>query len=101
MRADKYGFKNFHVGETTVFPLVYKNIRSAATMYGTRYGVWFNVEKRPDGFYVTRIEAPPSNKSKRKEALDIRLKRIEDGVRFCSIILVKLQKEKANETDVS
>lgn len=68
MAADNWGTKKYYfneleVGESMEVVGIEGNIRTAASNWGTRYGVWLQVEKIDDGVMkVTRIDEPISPK---------------------------------------
>lgn len=66
------------------------NIRTAASMWGRRYGFWLKVIPEKNGARVFRRAEPITVKSRVNLTIEQRLQRIEDGVRFISVLLVKL-----------
>lgn len=89
----KYDFAELEVGETKTFLGRLANIRSAASMWGTRYGVWLKVKKAPSGAEVTRVATSFSPQRTVRVTLDQRLQRIEDGIRFLSLLTIQLKKQ--------
>ncbi len=67
------------------------HLRAAACMMGTRFGIWLSVRKVKQGFDVTRLDVPPSLGRKRKIAVEDRIKRVEEGVRFLCVLLVEVK----------
>jgi hypothetical protein len=59
----RYPFNSLAIGESIVITGVEGNIRSAASMWGRRYGVWLSTERIDDGVVkVTRIPVPVSRR---------------------------------------
>ncbi len=55
----KYPFDELEIGESITITGIEGNIRSAASMWGRRYGVWLTTEHVDDGVVkVTRIPVP-------------------------------------------
>lgn len=66
-----YRFDELDIGESVEITGVEGNIRSAASMWGTRYSIWLQVKKIDDGrMMVTRLEAAAPNR--RKKPLPLR-----------------------------
>lgn len=60
-----YPFQGLQIGESVEVTGIEGNVRSAASMWGTRYGIWLQVNKIDDGFMkVTRIAEPKNIKRK-------------------------------------
>ncbi len=87
----KYDFQTLDIGETQFFHGKIERIRSAASMWGTRYGVWLKVTRVPNGADVTRVESSFSTQRKVHVGINERLKRIEDGIRFLSLLVIQLK----------
>lgn len=65
-----YPFEELEIGESLEVTGIEGNIRSAASMWGTRYGIWLQVTKIDDGVMkVTRFSAPSPTNRKRKKTL--------------------------------
>lgn len=92
MFKKKYPFDEIEIDQTIHLRGKLSAIRSAASMWGTRYGVWLTVAKVEGGAEVTRRATPTKQRSVRV-SLDQRLQRIEDGVRFLSVLTIRLMKK--------
>lgn len=92
----KYHYEELKIGESIEVTGVEGNIRSAATMWGTRYGIWLQVAKIDDGVMrVTRIEAPLRERKKkitRDALLDAKLDAIVSLQRLILERLDEIQK---------
>lgn len=88
---NKYNFQLLSIGETQFTPGNPARIRSAASNWGRRYGIWLKTESVKDGCNVTRVAEPIRKSSQRKVETEVRLKRIEDGIRFLSVLVVKMK----------
>lgn len=84
-----YEFNKLEVGESVEVVGIEGNIRSAASNWGTRYGVWLRVEKIDDGVVrVTRYDSPISQKKlSQYERLEARLDAVATLLR---LVLEKL-----------
>lgn len=92
-RKTKY---NLHLlqepGESMIIHGDGRLIRTAASMWGTRFGVWFSVNMEDGGYRITRLDAPPKKRLTRDLRLEERMDRMEDALRFNSIMLSKIHK---------
>lgn len=56
---NKYHFQDLEIGESMEVCGIEQNIRSAASEWGTKYGIWLQCSKIDDGYVkVTRISTP-------------------------------------------
>lgn len=93
-KPNKYHFEELEIGESKTYICEEVNehaLRQAATNWGTRYGFWLSVVKADDGYMVTRLEGPPTRKKVRNLLLQERMKRMEDGIRFLSVMVVQVK----------
>lgn len=66
--GSKYDFAELEIGQSKLITGNEGNIRSAASMWGTRYGIWFTVSRVDDGVVkVTRVARAFSPKRDRIE----------------------------------
>lgn len=94
----KYDFETLELGETKFYSGNPKAIRTSASMWGRRYGVFLHTKVDGNrGCWVTRAEAPRRESSRRQLSIEQRLKRIEDSQRFICVILCKLKLKLAPE----
>lgn len=92
---DKYHFRSLDIGESMELERIDPaRVRTAATMYGTRYGVWLLVHKTgTDTATVTRVEAPPV----RKKVIgdnhrDEGIRKLHDAVATLTGMFLKVQR---------
>ena len=91
---NKYGFQDLAIEESMYVPGDPSNIRSAAAMWGTRYGIWLSTRKADGkGLHVTRIADPPRQpKRKREDKTDRQLlKEIHDTLRCLAVIICRME----------
>jgi hypothetical protein len=91
---NKYNFQDLSIGESKEVTGIEGNIRSSATMWGTRYGIWLQCEKIDDGrIKVTRVPEPISwNKKERIDKLEHKVDSLA-GLMFRVLDELKKQKE--------
>jgi hypothetical protein len=88
---NKYHFQDLEIGESMEVCGVEQNIRSAASMYGTRYGVWLQCTKIDDGYTkVTRIESPIRPRKQETSRHDRLVERMDAMAELLRLILKKL-----------
>ena len=94
----KYTFDELDIGESMEVTGIEGNIRSAATMWGTRYSIWLQVSKIDDGIMrVTRIEAPLRLKQKKLHRFEQLEQRLDAMASLLRIILEKLNGHDTNK----
>lgn len=96
----KYGFEQLQIGESVAIYGKEEAIRTSASEWGRRYGIWLQTRKALDGaIVVQRLEAPTRPTRKRKLSIEERLKQLEDGQRFIAIMVTKIHSllEKSEE----
>lgn len=67
----RYFFRELAIGEEVVIGperATESQVRTAATQMGTRYGVWLQARKCPEGIRVTRVESAPAHTKKKWKA---------------------------------
>lgn len=85
----KYDFNTLAIGESMEVIGNEGNIRSAASNWGTRYGVWLQVQKIDDGVMrVTRYDSPIN--SKRLSQYERMEQRLDAMASLLRLILEKL-----------
>lgn len=93
----KYNFDELNVGESVECIGVESNIRSAASMWGTRYGIWLQVNKIDDGvFRITRMAAPLQPRQKRLHRIERIEQRLDAMTNLLRLILEKLNGNNPN-----
>jgi hypothetical protein len=94
-KQNKYNFHELtSLGDSITLPRGCYNIariRTAASNYGRRHGVWLEVSNVPDGIRIVRIAVPPSDKIGDRDSLSSRVRRIEDGVRFLCVTMIQIK----------
>ena len=79
----KYSYDQLEIGESMEVTGIEGNIRSAASMWGTRFGIWLSVTKIDDGIMkVTRVNLPRLDKHSRMDKLEKRVDAISDLLRL-------------------
>ena len=92
--STKYPFDGLQIGESVEVVGVEGNIRSSASMWGTRYGIWLQCEKIDDGrIKVTRIDTPVNYKKKK------RIDRLEEKIDMLAGLLLKIHEQLKNGYD--
>ncbi len=88
---NKYHFQDLEIGESMEVCGVEQNIRSAASMYGTRYGIWLQCSRIDDGYVkVTRIETPLRPRTKTLSRHDRVVERLDAIATLLRLVLEKL-----------
>ncbi len=91
---NKYHFQDLAIGESMEVCGVEQNIRSAASMYGTRYGIWLQCSRIDDGYVkVTRIETPLRFRKRILSRHDRMLERLDAMAELLRLILEKLNEK--------
>ena len=88
----KYFFNLLEINESTMTHGTLSAIRTAASAYGRRYGIWLRVDPAPGGAHVTRMAKPLDKRTRTKLTIEERLTKVEDGVRFVAIMVTKIHK---------
>ena len=93
----KYHFDELNIGESVEVCGVESNIRSAASMWGTRYGVWLQVTRIDDGYCrVTRLEAPVKYRQKQLTKHEQVCERLDAIANLLRLVLEKLNGQTTN-----
>lgn len=101
---NKYNFHLLEIGGEMFVPGKPAQIRTAATMWGTRYGFWLTTRKAspadnygPTGLWVKRVEDPPRQKKrKREDKTDHQLlKELHDAVRCLTVLICQVKADVA------
>lgn len=88
---NKYHFEELTIGESIHIIGKIDAIRSSASMWGSRYGIWLRVKKAPQGGIVSRVSDPLHVETKRNLSIAERLSKQEDALRFISLMLIKIK----------
>jgi hypothetical protein len=88
---NKYHFQDLEIGESMEVCGIEQNIRSAASMYGTRYGIWLQCSRIDDGYIkVTRIENPIRQRTIRLSKHEQLCERLDAVAQLLRLVLEKL-----------
>jgi len=88
---NKYHFQDLEIGESIEVCGVEQNIRSAASMYGTRYGIWLQCSRIDDGYTkVTRVESPIRPRKRTQSKTDRLVERLDAMASLLRLILERL-----------
>lgn len=88
---NKYRFNELEIGESMEVCGIEQNIRSAASAWGTRYGVWLQVSRIDDGYCkVTRISEPIHARKKELTKHEQLCERMDAMAQLLRLILDKL-----------
>jgi hypothetical protein len=92
---NKYQFETLEIGETMFVPGKLTAIRTSASMWGTRYGIWLRVRAVQDGAMVERVESAPgwqrgTHAQKKIRSVMDQLHEQKDALRAISLLLIQV-----------
>jgi hypothetical protein len=90
----KYYFDELEMGESIEIEGKYSTIYHSAYNWGVRYGVHLRVTRTASGARITRVDAPTHNRKPKTTATQTeRLQKLEDALRFVSILVIRIDKK--------
>jgi len=93
----KYYFDHLEIGESMFVAGRASNIATAASTWGTRYGIWLRVKRVEDGAVVTRLDGPIRRRAvetpdrKQLRSVEDSLDELKDAIRALTMLVLQLK----------